>query len=254
MCLATPTEGTAPAVILGNTTTNMLTPLLYRGRPPVDVFREMVPISRLSDLPAIVVVSTANNFAPRTVREVIDYARAHPGEVRYVTPGAGTYAHFDMGLLAKREGVEFTHIPMPQGAGPINTALIRGDAQLISLNAAVLRPLLASGQIRGIAVFSDGRMPEYPDLPTMAEAGLPGIGTVSWLALYAPAGIPPDVMSALHAATQRVLASEAVREAFQRQMIRATPSASPAEALEWQNSEIVTWRRIIAETGIELNG
>lgn len=237
-------------IMIGNTTTNVLTPLTFRGRLPVDVFTEMEAITRLADLPAIFAVT--KDFGPRTMREVVDYAKRNPGRVMYPTPGVATYAHFDMELLAKRNGVEFTHLPMPQGAAPILNALTRNDAQFITLNPAALRPVLESGAVIPVAVTSRERMPEFPEVPTMAEAGFPGIGSISWVAMFAPQGMPPAVLSALHGAITQSLRAEAVLSNFRRQIITAAPSARPDDAKTWLATEVEYWRRLIAETGIEL--
>lgn len=237
-------------IMIGNTTTNVLTPLTFRGRLPIDVFTDMTAISRLADLPAVFAVT--KDFGPRTMREVIDYAKRHPGDVKYPTPGVATYAHFDMELLAKRNGVEFTHLPMPQGAAPILNALMRNDTQFITLNPAALRPVLDSGAVIPVAVTSRQRMPEFPDVPTMAEAGFPGIGSISWVAMFAPTGMPPAVLTALHGAITKALGAEAVLTAFRRQIITAAPSATPDDAKTWLMTEVDYWRKLIAETGIEL--
>jgi tripartite-type tricarboxylate transporter receptor subunit TctC len=237
-------------ILIGNTTTNVLTPLTFRGRMPIDVFRDNVAITRLANLPAVFAVT--REFGPRTLREVVEYARKHPGDVRYPTPGIATYAHFDMELLAKRNRVEFTHLPMPQGATPILNALMRNDAQFITLNPAALKPVLESGAVLPVAVTSPERLPEFPDVPTMAEAGFPGVGSVSWTAMFAPAGLPPDVMGTLHDALVKALGAETIVANFRRQMIQPAPSASPDDARTWLQADVEYWRKLIAETGIEL--
>ncbi|BDG74032.1 Bug family tripartite tricarboxylate transporter substrate binding protein [Roseomonas fluvialis] len=237
-------------IMIGNTTTNVLTPLTFRGRPPVDVFIDMAAITRMADLPAVFAVT--KDFGPRTMREVIDYAKRHPGDVKYPTPGVATYAHFDMELLAKRNGVEFTHLPMPRGAAPILSALMRNDAQFITLNPAALRPVLESGAVLPIAVTSHERMPEFPNVPTMAEAGFPGIGSISWVAMFAPQGLPPAATTALHRSITQALRAEAVLTSFRRQIITAAPSSTPDDAKTWLMADVAYWRRLIAETGIEL--
>jgi tripartite-type tricarboxylate transporter receptor subunit TctC len=237
-------------IMIGNTTTNVLTPLTFRGRLPIDVFQDMVAITRLADLPALFAVT--KDFGPRTMRETVDFARTRPGEVKYPTPGVATYAHFDMELLAKRNGLDLTHLPMPQGATPILNALLRNDAQFITLNPAALRPVLESGAVLPVAVTSNDRMAEFPDVPTMAQAGFPGIGSISWVAMFAPRGMPPEIIAALHTAISHALRADSVQASFRRQMITVAPSATPDDARTWLLSEVEYWRRLIAETGIEL--
>ena len=178
-------------LMLGNVTTNATTPILYADKFSIKYDQDVVPVMRLVDLPGLL-VTTTKNFAPKTFAELMEYTKANPGKVRYSTTGIGSYPHFDFTLLAKRAGLDMIHIPNKAGAAGSINDVITGDAQISLINIATALPLVKAGQLRAIAIVSDKRSPELPDVLTMAEAGFPDIGTVAWQALYAPAGTPKD--------------------------------------------------------------
>jgi len=238
-------------LMVGNVTTNAITPVLFRDRMPFDYEREMVPVARLADLPAMAMVTTTN-FAPRTMEEFIAHVRANPGKVNYASAGIGSYPQFDAVMLSRRAGLDMVHVPMAGGAGPVITQMLNGTVQFCILNVATFGPLVREGKIRALAAISDTRLAEFPDVPTMAEAGFPGIGTIAWQAMFAPAATPREALLALHAASNEALRAEAVLEAFRRQGVRAVPIASLDEAKTWLAAELERWRRIVAEAAIEV--
>jgi tripartite-type tricarboxylate transporter receptor subunit TctC len=230
-------------LMIGNVTTNAITPVVFRGRLSLDYEATMMPVTQLANVPGVLCATTVN-FPPTTVAAVVEHARQHPGQVHYVTAGVGSYTHFDHVLLARRGGAEMTHVPFTAGAGGFITGLLNGDVQIGFVNVATAGPLVAAGRLRGLAVTADTRLPELPDVPTMAEAGFAGIGTSGWNALFGPAGLPPEVVAALFRAATEAVASSAVQEAFRRQGIQPVPSASPEAAGSWLRSELELWRRI----------
>ncbi|MBW8267972.1 Bug family tripartite tricarboxylate transporter substrate binding protein [Caldovatus aquaticus] len=239
-------------VMIGNVTTNAITPVLFRQRMPLDYAKEVVAVGRLADLPAFV-LATATNFAPRTLEEFVAYARANPGKVNYCSAGVGSYPQFDAVLFARRAGIEMVHVPMPGGAGPIITEMLSGNIQFCMLNVATAAGHVRDGRIRALAAISDARLPEFPDIPTLAEAGYPGIGTIAWQGMFAPAATPREALEALHRAATEALRAEPVLDAFRRQGIRAVPNASVDDARAWFEGELANWRRIVEEAKIEVN-
>ena len=239
-------------LMLGNVSTSAITPVLFPKKLSINYAKDVVPVARLADLPAFL-IATKNNFPPKTFAEFIDYVKQHPGKVRYCSVGVGSYPHFDMEMLSKRAGLDMIHIPVKAGAGGILNDLVNGDLQVCFLNVATTAGQVKAGQLQVYAVVSDKRLPDYPDVPTMAEVGYPGIGTIAWQALFAPAGTPPDVIETLHRAVLQALDSEPVRDSFKKSGIRAAPTASPEDAKTWLRSEMETWRKIVAETKIDLS-
>ena len=239
-------------LMLGNVSTNAITPVLFPKKLSINYARDVVPVARIADLPAFL-IATKNDFPPKTFAEFIAYAKQHPGKVRYCSVGVGSYPHFDMEVLSKRAGLDMIHIPVKAGAGGILNDLVNGDLQVCFLNVATTSGQVKAGQLQVYAVVSDKRLPDYPDFPTMAEVGYPGVGTIAWQALFAPAGTPPDVIETLHKAVLQALDSEPVRESFRKSGIRAAPTASPEDAKAWLKGEMETWRKIVAETKIDLS-
>ena len=239
-------------LMLGNVSTNAITPVLFPKKLSINYAKDVVPVARLADLPAFL-IATKHDFPPKTFAEFIDYVKQHPGKVRYCSVGVGSYPHFDMEMLSKRAGLDMIHIPVKAGAGGILNDLVNGDLQVCFLNVATTAGQVKAGQLQVFAVVSDKRLPDYPDFPTMAEVGYPGIGTIAWQALFAPAGTPPDVIETLHRAVLQALDSEPVRDSFKKSGIRAAPTASPEDAKTWLRSEMETWRKIVAETKIDLS-
>lgn len=233
-------------LMLGNVTTNAITPILYADKFSIDYESAVMPVARVATIPNFL-VATTRNFAPETVAEVIDYAKKNPGKLRYGSTGIGSFPHFDMMLLAKVAGIDMIHIPTPGGAGKALNDLGNGDVQFGLMNVATGAGMIQAGRIRPLAIVADDRLPQYPDVPTMAEAGFPGIGTLQWQALFAPAGTPPDVIETLHAAVVQALKSERLLKSFEKAIFKAEPTASPEEMRLFVDAEFAKWRRIIAE-------
>ena len=238
-------------IMIGNVTTNAITPILFARRMAFDYQQEVAAVGRLADLPAFV-LATATGFAPRTLTEFVAHARANPGRLNYCSAGVGSYPQFDAAMFARRAGLDMVHVPMQGGAGPIVAEILNGSLHLCMLNVATTAPHVREGRMRALAVISDARLPEFPEVPTMPELGFAGIGTVAWQGMYAPAATPREVMLTLHRAANEALAAPAVLEAFRRQGIRAVPSASLEEAAAWNAAELDAWRRIVEETGIRV--
>jgi tripartite-type tricarboxylate transporter receptor subunit TctC len=236
--------------MIGNVTTNGTAPLLNARRLGFDYERDMLPVTRIADVPSLLVVTNAN-FPPRTVEELVAFAHANPGRLNYHSTGVGSYTHLDLVMLVRRAGIDAVHIVLAAGAGPTTQTLIAGDVHFGFLNVATATPFVRSGQLKALAVTGPQRLPALPEVPTMAEAGMPGIGTSSWHIMMVPAGVPAPALDALFQAARAAILSEPVQAAFQRQSIQPTPSASPEEARDWLRAELARWRAILSETRIE---
>ena len=236
---------------IGNVGTNALTPVLYRKKLSIDFERDVVPVARLTDVP-LFFVATTKNFPPTTLAEVVEFAKQHPGKVRYASVGVGSNNHFDMEIFAKRAGLEMIHIPIKAGGAGMTNDLVTGDSQIGFVNIASAGGMIKAGQLRALGVVSDQRLAEYPDVPTMGELGYPGVGTPLWSALFAPAGTPKDVLETLHKSALQALQSAPVQEAFKKQVIRAVPTSSLDEARTWLKDEMAAWSRIVSDVKVEL--
>jgi tripartite-type tricarboxylate transporter receptor subunit TctC len=235
---------------IGNPGTNVLTPIIYRKKFKIDYDKEILMVTRLSEVP-LVLAATTKDFGPKTYAEFIAYAKANPGKVRYASVGIGSNNHYDMEAFAKWAGIQMLHLPNKGGGAAITNDLVTGDANVALVNAASSGGVIKGGQVRALAVMADARLPEYPDVPTLKELGY-AAGKGLWSALYAPAATPRDVLDTLHKATVQSLNSEPVQTAFKKQMIKAVPDASIDAAQAWNKAETAYWRKVTDEVKVEL--
>ncbi len=236
---------------VGNVSTNAITPVLFANKMKINYMEDVVPIARLAEISNFL-MATTKDFPPKTVAEVVAYAKKHPAKLNYATPGAGSFPHFDSEIFARRAGIEMLAIHFKAGPTAYVPDMVKGDVQLALMNVATSAPLIKAGILRPLALVADARLPAYPDVPTMAEAGYPGVGTTLWAGLFAPAATPPDVLQTLQAAVTQALNSPKVVETYANQNIRSRPTASLGEAKTWLQGEVAHWQKIIKEVKIDL--
>jgi len=238
-------------LMIGNVSTNAITPVIVPERLKVNYSRDVAPVTNLIDVPALLVV-TNTNFAPKNVAELIAYAKKNPGKTRYGTVGAGSYPHFDMAFFAKRAGdLDMVAIHNKQGAAGVINDMITGDVQAAFLNVASTAAQIRAGKLRPVAAVSQTRLPDYPDVPTMKEVGLPDVGTVAWNGMFAPAATPRPVLEALHRAAIAALEADATKSALLKQGFVIAPSKSLDDARTWLAGEINAWKAITSAVKIE---
>ena len=238
-------------LMVGNVSTNAITPVIVPDRLKINYTRDVAPVTNLIDIPAFLTV-TNTNFAPKNVAELIAYAKKNPGKTRYGTVGAGSYPHFDMAFFAKRAGdLDMIAIHNKQGASGIIADMLTGDVQAAFLNVASTAGQIKAGKLRPIAVVNPTRLPDYPDVPTMKEAGFADVGTIAWNGMFAPAATPRPVLEALHKATVAALTSDAAKAALTKQGFIIAPSKSLDDARTWLANEINAWKTITSAVKIE---
>jgi tripartite-type tricarboxylate transporter receptor subunit TctC len=157
-----------------------------------------------------------------------------------------------MAYFAKRAGdLDMIAIHNKAGASGVINDMVTGDTQVSFLNVASTAAQVRAGKLKPIAVVNHQRLPAYPDVPTMAEVGYPGVGSIAWNAMFAPAGTPKPVLETLHKAALDALATQAAKDALTRQNFNIVPSKSLDEAKTWLAAEIATWKKITSEVKIE---
>src|SRR5262245_58060849 len=238
-------------LFVGNVSTNAITPVLFQKKFNINFEKEVVSVTRLAIYPSFVITTTAN-FDVKNVKELQDYAKKNPGKVRYSSAGVGSFPHFDMEIFSRRLGVDMVHIPNKTGAAGMINDLVVGDAQVAMLNAASSAAMIKAGKLRPIAVIAEQRLKDYPDVPTLAEAGYPNVGTLHWQSMFAPAQTPKPVLETIFKAVQDAAKVPALQEAFAKQLVAVRPSDSLAEAVTWHKNELATWRKITSEVKIDL--
>jgi tripartite-type tricarboxylate transporter receptor subunit TctC len=238
-------------LMVGNVSTNAITPVLFKKKFSIDFEKDVVSVSRLAIYPSFL-VTTTHNFDVKSVAELIAYAKKNPGKVRYTSAGVGSFPHFDMEVFSRRAGIEMVHIPNKTGAAGMINDLVVGDAQTSFLNAASSAAMIKAGKMRPIAVLAERRLADYPDVPTLAEVGYPGVGTLHWQSMLAPAHTPKEVLATIYKAIVEAAAAPQLQEGFKKQLVTVKPSASLDEAQSWLNNELAAWRKTVAEVKIEL--
>ena len=238
-------------LMIGNVSTNAITPIIYAPKLTFDYMKDVVPITNTVDIPAFL-VATTKNFDVNTVPQLVDYAKKNPGQVRYGTVGNGSYPHYDMAYFAKRAGdLDMVAIPNKAGASGVINDMLSGSTQVAFLNLASTAPQVKAGSLRPLALVDHARLPDYPDLPTMQEIGYPGVGTIAWQALFAPAGVPKDVLQKIFDATVAALKSPEAADSFHKQTFNIVPNASLADAKTWLAQQMDTWRKITTDVKID---
>jgi tripartite-type tricarboxylate transporter receptor subunit TctC len=239
-------------LFVGNVSTNAITPVLYKDKFKIDFEKEITSVSRLATYPSFLIVST-KALDVKSTKELLDHAKKNPGKVRYTSAGVGSFPHFDMEIFARRAGVDMIHIPNKSGAAGMINDLVVGDVHTAFINAASTAAMIKAGSLRPIAVLAEKRLAEYPDVPTLAEAGYPGVGTLHWQSMLAPAATPKDALATLHKAILEAAKAPALLEAFSKQHVTINPHASLADAQAWLKEEIEKWKKITGEVKIEMN-
>jgi tripartite-type tricarboxylate transporter receptor subunit TctC len=239
-------------LFVGNVSTNAITPVIYEKKFSINFEKEVLSVSRLAIYPSFLMVTTAN-FDVKSVKELVDLAKKEPGKIRYSSAGVGSFPHYDMEVFARRAGVTMNHIPNKAGASGMLSDLVVGDAQVAVINSATTAAMIKAGKMRPIAVIAEKRLTEFPDVPTLAEAGFPNVGTLHWQSMFAPAQTPKDVLATLYKGLQDASKVPALQEAFAKQLVSVKLSDSLDEAQTWLKGEIANWKKITAEVKIDLN-
>jgi tripartite-type tricarboxylate transporter receptor subunit TctC len=219
---------------------------LYRslGYDPVADF---APIAHLTSFPYFMFVP--NSLPAKSVREFIALAKANAGKLTLASPGTGTAPHLTGELFKRMAGIEMTHVPY-RGAGPVLNDLIPGRVDLYFASGALLENMRA-GQIRGLAVTGAKTEPAAPELPTIAESGVPGFDASSWHALFVPARTPPQIINKMNADAIFALAEPAVRRKLE-QYGYGIVGSSPEELATLLKWEIDKWGSVIKDAGIRI--
>jgi tripartite-type tricarboxylate transporter receptor subunit TctC len=215
---------------------------------PFDLVRDFAPISLAVTLPNVLV--SHPSLPPKTVKELIAFAKARPGQLQYATAGVGSNAHLTMALFLNMTGLQMLHIPYkssPQGIVDV----IAGHVPLMVANILVAVPQIRGGRMRAYGVTSAARSSAAPELPTIAEMGLPGYEAVQWYSLVAPAGTPREIVTRLHAGVVRALHDTAIRKRLIDDGAEPAPSATPEEFGAFIKAEIAKWAKVVKAAGIQ---
>src|SRR5689334_2209637 len=212
-------------LLVGNVSTNTINENVFAKQLTIRPSRDLAGIAKLVEIPHVVVAGAG--FAPNSIAELIAAAKKDPGKINFASVGIASYPHLDMERLEKAAGVQLTHVPYKGGAGQAIPAMLGGETQVAFFNMASLLPHIRSGRLKAIAAVGSERLPELPNVPTMAEQGYPGIGTNAWQGMFAPAGTPKPVIARLHAALVATLGTPKEKGELAKKMMTVTLSPTP---------------------------
>lgn len=238
-------------LFIGNVTTNAINETTFADQLHIKPSRDLAGISRLVDTPHVVVANPA--FPANNIAELVEWARKNPGKLNYASAGIGSYPHLDMLKFAKAAHFEATHIPYKGGAGQMLPALMSGEVHVSFINLASSGSQIKAGRLKALATTMPQRVPELPNVATMAEQGYPGIGTNAWQGMFAPAATPKPILDKLHAAVVKVLNDPEMKAMLAKQLMAVDVSASPQEWTEQVRSETQSWADFIHENHIKVN-
>jgi tripartite-type tricarboxylate transporter receptor subunit TctC len=227
---------------VGNLT---VSPYIY-SKLPYDPQRDFAPVTVLAAVPNILIVNAS--VPAKSVRDLIALAKAKPGTLNFASPGNGSGAHLAGELFKRMAGVDLVHVPF-NGIAPAMNAVLAGDVQIFFAQTSAVLPQLKSGRIVALGVASLKRIDAAPDLPTLAESGLPGFDVTSWYSLVAPAGTPPERIARVQAAVAQAFAKPDVRAKIAG--LGAEPVAdTPAEFASLLKTESARWQKLAREANI----
>jgi tripartite-type tricarboxylate transporter receptor subunit TctC len=236
-------------VLVGNISTNSINPLLFAGRTKVNALKDLTGVTKLVAIPNFILGSP--KMPAQTLKDALAYARERPGQLNYQAP-LGSYSHLDMLALTAAAGVKMVHLPS-RGAGETLPALLRGDIHITESNVASNVGAVRAGQIKAYAVTSEQRLPDLPEVPTMAEAGFPRIGSLNWNGLFVPARTPRAIVMKLHAATLAAMKELDGDGTLARRQLPPSVSATPDEFNAFVQAEAQRWAKIIKDNGVRID-
>lgn len=233
-------------MIMGHTSTHAIVPALM-DPPPYDALKDFTPVAHVAVAPDLLVV--AANSPIRSVKDIVDLARAKPGEVTYGSPGIGLSQHLRGFMLGKSAGVEMRHVPY-KGTSPALQDLLGGHITLMFATAGGIVQQARDGRVRVLGVSSPRRIPMFPDAPTMTELGYPDLEGLGFFGLFGPAGMPPRVVQTIGSAVASVLGEPDTRAKIETQFVDPVVS-TPEQFAEFLRGEVAKWTRIVRASGVK---
>lgn len=235
-------------ILYGNAGPLAIGPNLYE-KLGYDLFKDLTPVSLVVTSPFMIFASTS---LPKSVNELIAYARARPGQLNYGSSGVGSGLHLVGELFKSVAGVDIVHVPF-KGLGQAVSEIASGRVQLVVSTVAGMEPHVKAGRIHGIVSTGTRRSQKLPEVPTCIEAGLPGLQSMSWNAIVAPAGVPKPVILKLQQTLAATLAKPEMRDQLMAREDAEAVGSTPEELARLLRSEYVKWGKLIKSIGVRVN-
>jgi len=226
--------------------THGINPGLRRGKLPYDSIRDFAPVTLVAESPLVFIAHPS--LGVNNIKELVAAAKARPGRINYASSGPGTGGHLSVELLKFQTGIDLVHVPY-KGAGPALIDLVGGQVQMMCTSPLPAMPHVKSGKLRALGMTSAKRSRAAPDLPTIAEQGLPGYESSLWYALLAPAATSPAIIKRVHADTVKILKLPEMAEQLLSQGAEPIGN-SPQELARFIKAEIDRWTRVITQANI----
>ena len=219
---------------------------LYK-KVPYDPVKDFAPITVAVSSGSIIVVHPS--VPVKTVKELISFSRARPGQMNYASAGTGTYPHMTMELFLSMAKLKMVHIPY-KGTGPAMIDMLAGHTAVMAGTMVTTVPQIRSGRLRGLGITTTKRSDAAPEIPTIAEAGLPGFESVQWYGLLAPANTPRDIVNRLHGEMVKILQQPDIRKRFANDGADVVAN-TPDQFAAYLKEELVKWEKVARGAGIE---
>jgi tripartite-type tricarboxylate transporter receptor subunit TctC len=234
--------------VLYNTSSIVMSPALYHSLP-YDLNRDFMPVVMTAVIPLALVVN--NDLPVHSVKQFVDYAKAHPGKLSYGSAGSGSPTHLAALQFVQAAGIEATHIPY-KGTAPADIDLAAGQLQFMTDTINTIEPFVKSKRVRMLAVLTPKRVSLYPDIPTLAESGFRDFDVQAWQGLLVPTGTPPQIVDQLDVVVNRILKSEDVRKVLALQ--GAEPLGGTSKEYDaYLKKELARWTSVIKAAGVKLD-
>lgn len=235
-------------LLLTTSSTHAISPHLM-PRLAYDARKDFTPVAHLADAASVLLVT--NSLPVKTVGELIAYGKAHPGQLNYATSGKGTIVHLNAAAFSAQAGVEMTHVPY-KGTALAIPDLVAGQTHVLFDSLPTGMPHVKSGKLRALAVTSERRSALAPELPTMAESGLPGYSSVTWFGLYLPAGAPPELVARIHTAFAKAVQAPDVAASMAKLGVEPAAPSTPAQFGAMVQSDSARWASVIRQHKISI--
>ncbi len=234
-------------LLLSSIATHAIAPNLY-ARPGYDPVKDFAPITLLAVAPTVVCVNPS--VPAKTLKDLIALAKAKPGELKFASGGAATPPHMAGEIFASMTGIRLVHVPY-KGGGPAHAGLLGGETNMMFDTAASILPHVQSGKLRALAIARPARLPEYPNLQTFAEAGVPGYEVNAWYSMHAPAGVPKDIVAKLNRDFVRVLKLPDIQERLKALGSEGVGN-TPEELAKFVRVESAKYAKAIKDAGVKV--
>jgi len=240
-------RATPDGYLLGGLNNSIMTmlPHMY-AKVPYDPFKSFEPISLLASIPTLLIVHA--DVPVKNVKELVEYSKAQAGKLNYSSGGAGSPQHLAMEMFKSMTGANLTHVPY-KGATQATMDVVAGQVQAMFIGVALALPSIKAGKVRALGMAGAQRSALMPDLPTIAEQGVAGYDYASWIALYAPAGTPKDVIATLSAEAKKVLADPGLRERLLAAGFDPV-GGTPEELVKQTRDDFARMGKVIKEAGV----